>query len=727
MGWSSAVKKPAVAEPVVAPPELAVIDWNRVVTLDFETYYDQNYTLKKLSTSEYIRDERFKPQMVGIKIGRKKTRIVSGEARIRLALAAINWATHDLLCHNTAFDAFILSHHYGIKPRRYYDTLSMARGLHSNEIGAGLNEVSIFYGGEGKIDGVLETTAGVRNWSASLVKAVAPYCERDVDETFRIFEAMAAKFPAKEMDLINMTIRMFCSPVLRLDVPRAQAEYDREVQLRRDTLLDSVPNIERFDQWDGKKYLGVLDKKSGRDDLKGDDRKIAVAKKVLGSNEKFVQLLQEAGVPKESIPLKVSPAWMALKGQEREANIDKKWTYAFSKDDLKFIDLPEDVWQFSGLNPEKSGDILRAVAIQETLRHLISARLTVKSTSNITRAGRFIEAGRDGMKLPVGYSYHRAHTGRWGGNNKMNFQNLRRGGELRQAILAAKGHALAVCDSGQIEARVNGWLWGQEDLMEDFRKSDAYSAEVQDIPKDKRRPMLESERDAYCKFGDAVYGRVIWKSDELERFISKTAVLGLGFKMGAPKLQMTLAKGAGGGPRVNLPLMQCQEIVSIYRSKNYKIAQGWKTCGQIIEDMAVGASGSHKCLTWGGDGDGNGWILLPNGLSLKYPRLKREMGEQGYPEWTYMSGDSRKKIYDGLLCENIVQALARIIVAEQMLMIDAKHPVVMTTHDEAVAHPKLREAEKCYRFMLKCMTTPLPWCPDIPLAAEGGWAENYSK
>ena len=120
MGWSSAVKKPAVVEPVVAPPELAVIDWNRVVTLDFETYYDQNYTLKKLSTSEYIRDERFKPQMVGIKIGRKKTRIVSGEARIRLALAAINWATHDLLCHNTAFDAFILSHHYGIKPRCFF-------------------------------------------------------------------------------------------------------------------------------------------------------------------------------------------------------------------------------------------------------------------------------------------------------------------------------------------------------------------------------------------------------------------------------------------------------------------------------------------------------------------------------------------------------------------------------------------------------------------------------
>ena len=78
-------------------------------------------------------------------------------------------------------------------------------------------------------------------------------------------------------------------------------------------------------------------------------------------------------------------------------------------------------------------------------------------------------------------------------------------------------------------------------------------------------------------------------------------------------------------------------------------------------------------------------------------------------------------------CENIVQALARIIVMEQMLTIDKKYRCVMTTHDEVVAHPRLREAEKCYQFMYQCMTTPLWWCPDIPLAAEGGWAENYSK
>lgn len=732
MGWGSALKKtaqPVIREARAVEYELAQIDWDRLVTLDFETYYDQDYTLKKMSTSEYIRDPRFKAQMVGIKIGRKPTKTYTG-ARLIMALRSINWSTHALLCHNTAFDGLILSHHYGIVPAKYYDTLSMARGLHSNEIGASLQDVSIFYGGEGKIDGVLETTLGVEKWSAQLIKAVAPYCARDVDETFRIFGEMAKVYPSSEMGLIHVTIRMFCDPVLRVDIPRVQKEYEREVEKRKEIMLSAIPGLEGYDQYDDRgRYLGVLDKKSGRDDLTGDERKMAVAKKVVGSTEKFVSLLTESGVPEDCIPRKISPAWMKLGKEERIAQEDKKWAYAFAKDDLDFVDLPERVWEVRpDLDPNNERDVMAAAVLSETWRKLVEVRLAVKSTTNITRAGRFLEAGKDGMKLPVGYSYFRAHTGRWGGNNKMNMQNLTRGGELRLSILADKGHAIAVCDSGQIEARVNGWLWDQHDLLEAFRKSDAYAAEVSGLPKDKRREMRIDERDAYCRFGDVVYGRTIWKKDELERFIGKVCVLGLGFQMGAAKFQMTLAKGALGGPRVNFPLDRCQDIVRTYRAANYKIAEGWKICASIIEDMAAGASGSHKCISWGGDEDGSGWIQLPNGMYLKYPKLRKARNEEkGYEEWTYESGEVRKKIYGGLLCENIVQALARIIVGEQMLMIDKKYRCVMTTHDEVVAHPKLRMAEKCYQFMYECMTTPLCWCPDIPLAAEGGWAENYSK
>lgn len=323
------------------------------------------------------------------------------------------------------------------------------------------------------------------------------------------------------------------------------------------------------------------------------------------------------------------------------------------------------------------------------------------------------------MPLPVGYAYYRAHTGRLGGTNKMNMQNLKRGGELRLSILAPKGHEIVVVDSGQIEARVNGWLWGQEDLLDAFRASDGWDEAVMGIA-------LGEDRDAYCKFADLVYGREITKRDKTERFVGKVCVLGLGYQMGAPKLQITLAKGALGGPPVYFELDKCHQIVNAYRRKNHRIANGWEFCKGIIEDMAAGVRGSHGPISWEKE-----TLWLPNGMALKYPDLKKRQGDKGFDEWTYQgmlkNTPVRKKIYGGLLCENIVQALARIIVMAQLLEIDKKYRVVMTTHDENVALAKIKQAQAALKFMLAAMRKPLPWCADIPLNAEGGHASNYSK
>jgi DNA polymerase len=342
---------------------------------------------------------------------------------------------------------------------------------------------------------------------------------------------------------------------------------------------------------------------------------------------------------------------------------------------------------------------------ESIVRSLIDCRLAVKSTTNITRAQRFLTAGAKGMPLPAYYAYARAHTLRWGGGDKRNMQNLKRGGALREAIEAPKGHNLCVVDSGQIEARTNGWLWGQEDLLHAFRDADAGRG-----------------RDAYCLMGDTIYGRPITKADATERFVGKVAVLGLGFQMGAAKLQLTLAKGALGGPPVFFTLGQCNDIVNKYRNRNRFIEAGWTRCKHIIEDMALGRTGEHGPLRWEFEK-----IHLPNGLTLKYPNLKKAMGDKGWEEWTYQAGAVRKKIYGGLLCENIVQCLARIIVGTQMLAINRKYRVVMTTHDECVSCVKTAQAPKAFDYMVTCFRTPPAWCSDIPLNAEGGFAFNYSK
>ena len=697
MSWKSALRKQATPEGPTqgefVRPDIPqhTPDWARLVSLDLETYWDVDYTLKKISTSEYVRDPRFKVQMMGIKIGNGKTRIIP-HARVAAELRKINWATHSLLCHNTQFDGFVLSHHYGIQPAFVYDSLAMARGLHSSDIGAGLDEVSRYYGGEGKIDGFLEKTKGVLNWPKAIYDEGAVYCGQDVDEMVRIFKAMLPKMPADEIDLINIITKMFTDPVLKVDLPRVEVELKRELD-RREKLMYAAVNPA---DWEDSGLLKGKEKL-----LEGKEREMLLIKRVIGSNEKFADLLKAENIEP---PVKLSPAWMKLNAVEREARIDDKWGYAFAKDDAAFINLPNLVedWGFDLNDPEQ---VKQMVEKQERLQALVDVRIAVKSTTNITRAQRFLTAGANGMSLPVGYAYSRAHTHRLGGNNKMNMQNLTRGGELRLSILAPKGHALCVQDSGQIEARVNGWLWGQTDLLDAFRAADTGTG-----------------RDAYCNFADLVYNREITKKDTMERFVGKVCVLGLGFQMGAPKLQITLAKGALGGPPVYFTLDQCKVIINTYRLKNSRIKMGWDICKGIIEDMAAGRTGSWGPINWEAN-----TLWLPNGMALKYPDLRVAKDEQGWDSWSYQSGKQRKKIYGGLLCENIVQALARIIVLGQTLEISRKHRVVMTTHDEAVALATLKTSPACIKFMEKCMRTPPAWCRDIPLNCEGGFDVRYSK
>ncbi len=462
----------------------------------------------------------------------------------------------------------------------------------------------------------------------------------DVDLTFEIFRRMVKEYPRSELDLIDLTCRMFCDPVLRVDVERATREYERELSEQEATLRRIDPDLD-------------------------------VARRIVGSND-FADLLRDEGIEP---PVKVSPAW--LKKPEDERDPDKKIAYAFAKDDPGMVALLE--------HPKPN------------VRALAQARLAVKSTGNVNKAKRFLLAAEGGHALPVGLSYYRAHTGRFGGANKMNLQNMERGGELRKCILAPPDHQILVCDSAQIEARVNAWLWDQLDMLEQFESS-----------------------DPYCDFASIVYRRRITKDDKTERFVGKVAVLGLGYQMGALKFQTTLAKGTMGTV-VDLPFNLCNQIVKAYRAKNAQIAQGWKVCQAIIEDMAAGKEGQYKCLLWGKE-----YILLPNGMKLKYPGLKKVKGDR-YEEWAYWPKGQPKKIYGGLLCENIVQALARIIITDQMLEIDECARVVMMCHDEIVAVAHTENAPAVYDMMVAIMKEAPSWCSGLPLNAEGGWAPNYSK
>jgi hypothetical protein len=97
------------------------------------------------------------------------------------------------------------------------------------------------------------------------------------------------------------------------------------------------------------------------------------------------------------------------------------------------------------------------------------------------------------------------------------------------------------------------------------------------------------------------------------------------------------------------------------------------------------------------------------------------------PQYVYERKGTEMKIYGGLMCENIVQALARIVVMGQMLGISRKHRVVMTTHDEVATVVRKAQGQRASDFMQTIMMTPPAWCDDLPLNADGAFDVFYAK
>lgn len=630
------------------------IDPKRVVTLDFETYWAHDFSLssKTLNTSEYIRSPQFLVHCCSIKVGNKKTKVFP-DIKLKEELAKIDWANTDIVAHNMAFDGAILAWHYGIKPRRYFDTLSMARGLHGDMSRASLDTIAKYYGIGAKSTTYLAPTKGLRELSPEIYKSLAEGCAIDTDLCYEIFCKQIEVYPEDELALIDLTMRMFTDPVLRVDIPRAEQalEYEKQARLRA-------------------MALSLVDEKT------------------LNSSPKFAQALRDAGCEP---PMKWSTKQNCM-------------AYAFAQSDPDFIELQDH-------------ENIRVV-------RLAQGRLAAKSTIVETRAYRLIQAGQRGQPLPVMLNYFGAKTGRWSGGNKLNLQNLNRQeydetgkpvpmtGELRKSIIAPPDHVILVCDSAQIEARTLAWLAGQEDLVEAFRNGE----------------------DVYKKAACNIYGVPVESVTKEQRFVGKVSVLGLGYGMGAAKFQTTLALGMMGPP-VKLSAELCKKTVNTYRRVNHMIPALWKEADRVLSKMSARKEGEWGVLSYDETS-----VWLPNGMGLHYPRLKTlwDPEKDLVSGYEYMANGNPKKIYGGLLVENVCQALARIIVSHQMLLTQDYFKtlklkkgevarIASMSHDEIISVIPARLADKAKQKQIDIMRTAPDWAEGLPLNAEAGYAVNYSK
>ena len=407
---------------------------------------------------------------------------------------------------------------------------------------------------------------------------------------------------------------------------------------------------------------------------------VTADKEQLMSNPKLATMLRDMGVEP---PMKISPTT----GKE---------TYAFAKNDEEFKALLQ--------HPSHK---VQAIA---------AARLGVKSTLEETRTQRFIDISSRGP-MPVPLRYYAAHTGRWGGDDKLNLQNLPRKSGLKSAIIPPSGYVILDADSSQIEARTLAWLAEQEDLVEFFELNNQEIAEG--VPK------ALMKYDPYKIMAAAIYGKAVQDITDDERFVGKQTVLGCGYGMGAKKFQAQLKTY-----NVNMDEAECQRIIDVYRETYPKIPEFWKRAQKIL-DSVIGDNadyfgrGNILCV------EGKKGILLPNGLHMKYPNLrKREDPESGKTEYVY---DTKKgktvvpnRIYGGKVVENVCQALARIAIGEQMLMVAKKYRVVMTVHDAIACIAPEHEAKRAQEYVELCMRMRPQWAPDLPLNCESGYGKSYA-
>jgi DNA polymerase len=601
-----------------------------LITLDFETYYtSKGLGFKTQTTEEYVRDPHFEVIGVAVKVGDGETTWRTGtHAQIKAFLNTFDWANSMVVTHNAMFDMSILNWHFDIRPKAIADTLSMARAINGIEVGNSLKKLAEYYKLGVKGTEVVDAINLCReDFSEQQLAKYGLYCINDVDLTYDLFLTLLPMFQRTELKLIDLTIRMFTEPVLRLDESILR-QHLIEVKDRKQRLLDECG-------------ADISD---------------------LMSNQKFAEVLRGLGVDP---PMKIS----ATTGKQ---------ALAMAKSDEGFKALAE--------HPD------------ERVQTLVAARLGNKTTLEETRTERLIGIAGRGT-IPVPLSYYAAHTGRWGGSDKINFQNFpsrgENAGKLKKAILAPEGHVIIDCDSAQIEARVLAWFAMQDDLVEAFRKGE----------------------DVYKIMASAIYRKEKEEITTAERFVGKTTILGAGYGMGSAKFQAQL-KAVG----VSISAEESARIISTYRETCSSIPALWKSGSTAIDAMSKGryAPWGNGCILIGKDK-----ILMPNGLYQRYPNLRKVRDKDGKTQYIYDSRKGPVKLYGGKLTENICQGLARCIIGEQLIKISRKYRVVLTVHDAVACVAPKEEAQEAMEYMMECMRFVPAWAEGIPLNCEAGMGDSY--
>lgn len=694
------------------------------ITLDFETYYSkkEKYHLKTrnsgLTIEQYIRNPKFEVIGLAAKVNNRPTEFLAPH-EIKDWLdhieIAYDWDNVRAIAHNGRFDFAILGWVYGIYPEQLCDTMLMSRAMQLWE-GNSLDNVTT----------QIHTQFG---WGAYYTETGGLYCGdvSAIDDEYLLVKGTEVH-DADGKHLADFTDEEYeaYAEYCKTDVDLTYSAYnffkergfpEQEIEVITATIETFTYPVLELDR----NVLEEVDKNINehRNNLLA---KANISITDVRSDEKFANVLRSLGVE--------PPTKITDKGKEK---------YAFAKKDLDFLALLE----------HENPDVVQ----------LVETRLGTKTSQAVTRVKSFIDLQTRGP-MPIPLEYYAAHTGRWGGSDSINVQNLNRNKPvskgtkqgtlvfyngladrlvkvlddgkvylarsglvenddeilhevgLRDALKAPKGKVLIVLDWSQIELRFNAWLWGEHWILD----------------------TLVSGKDIYKVTAANTYGINYEEVNKSQRFVGKSQQLGLGYGAGVNGLKVVMGKRSE-----EFTDQELQSFVNSYRQSAPNIKRGWnhvKTAfNAMIQGLSVPLNDVNNLFYTDG-----ATIVRPSGLRLTYPKIHHRQGTMGNEIWFWGKDPKSKKpawekTFGGKGDENGCQAGCRDVAAEKVVDIrrdfkrkkwsrDDVH-IVMTVHDEIIACCKEELADEVEHVMRVRMTESKGWYATLPLEVDGGVAKRY--
>ena len=681
-----------------------------LVVIDFETYWDsKTYTLSKMGPIEYVRNEKFTPQLCAFTLSNGSCCVdCSVVEHERLRTTFENLDTHDVAwCgHNMhGFDSLILSEFFDFHPQKIYDTIAMMRwtGLSRvcRESHAALTE---FLGNGNKAAGTV--VSDHKQWPDDFTPEerafFIQYCKDDAGQCYQNAQAMLPYMTPDALRFMSITARMATEPSFVLD---------------EDLLLEYLSDLDAAADKARQELMAMFSFQTNADMLAA-----------LRSADKFAAMLRSLGVEP---PLKESAAKTKTKREklqlaadagrpgaaEELENMQPVMTYAFSKTDVDFV-LMQD-------HPDPR------VAL------LVRTRLQLNSSIDRSRAETLLKFARMHKPLPIMLGAWLAHTGRYSAGasadagtktDKLQFQNLSKRDpskrKLRQAIKVPKGKVVVACDSSQIEARGLAFVANEVGLLTQFREG----------------------RDPYSELAETIFG-VPWqdikagakagdKKMKMYRNTGKSCVLSCGYSVGHHKYSNTLLRQ---GIHLHEDLDRHHELAryahGIYRAAHPNIVAFWKTAENVLEAMLRGESGTfggpnNDIYTFGIMPVGPRTDLcvpsvrFPSGYILRYPGLRAERNDRGKWQFVYDTYKGASKIpthiYGGAFTNNLVQGLSfvDVIMYQGCRMDEAGIKLACNIHDAWASVVPEEQGEYVKQQMLHYMSIVPPALNGLPVACE---------